>query len=309
MSKTEGGNLGNSGIFLRLKAVLGQIRLGDLLINKGLITSHDLSAALSEQKQTQQPLGKIFLKHAKISRKQLFFILTRQWALRGAATSMLYIAALTGIGMKKARAEDSRQPTQISMMQDYNQAASYPALFGSSEKRSANLKPFTKWTSVLGRINNGSGSAAMREWKENIQSFAGLPLKEMAARVNTLANSKPYISDNRNWGTSDYWESPSEFVARGGDCEDFAIAKYAALKSLGVSEDRLRLAIVHDNVKNIPHAVLIVYTDDGIYALDNQNKGLVSAGSEGRYRPIFSINSTGWWLHSDPGATQVASAQ
>jgi predicted transglutaminase-like cysteine proteinase len=294
-----------------MKALLVRNRLGELLVIKGLISSHDLRFALKQQKDSKLPLGKIFLKHAMISRRQLFFILARQWALRGVAAAMFFFASIGGNTVKKVRADEVKSPVQIAMAipgAAYNKVASYPALFGSAEKRSGNLKPFTKWTSVLGRINNGGSSQAMRDWKDNVQSFAGLPLKEMASRVNSLANNKPYISDNRNWGTSDYWESPSEFVARGGDCEDFAIAKYAALKSLGVPEERLRLAIVHDNVKNIPHAVLIVYTDDGVYALDNQNKGLVSAGGEGRYRPIFSINSTGWWLHSDPGATQMASA-
>jgi predicted transglutaminase-like cysteine proteinase len=120
-------------------------------------------------------------------------------------------------------------------------------------------------------------------------------------------NEKPYILDNKNWGKSDYWGTPIEFMQRGGDCEDFAIAKYTALRALGVPEERLRIAIVQDTYKNIPHAVLAVYTEDGLFILDNQIKTLVSAESTGRYRPIFSINRTAWWLHNEPDTTRVAS--
>jgi predicted transglutaminase-like cysteine proteinase len=62
-------------------------------------------------------------------------------------------------------------------------------------------------------------------------------------------------------------------------------------------------------VKNIPHAVLVVYTEDGTFILDNQNEDMLDGERAGRYRPIFSINRQAWWLHSAPGATIVASAQ
>ncbi len=306
----------NLGVFRAFKAMLGRNKLGELLIIKGLISTQDLRFALKQQKSTQLPLGSIFLKHAMISRRQLFFILARQWVLRGIAASMFYFAAFTGFGVKKAQADaikDIPAIIAVSTNSGHAQISSYPGLFGASEKRSGNLKPFTKWTGMFSRferdLKRPGADKIIANWQADLREFKDLPLKEMARRVNDLANSKPYISDNRNWGTSDYWETPVEFLQKGGDCEDFAIAKYTALRALGVPEERLRLVILHDNVKNIPHAILAVYTDDGIYALDNQIKTLVDANSEGRYRPIFSINRTGWWLHSAPGSTMVASAE
>jgi predicted transglutaminase-like cysteine proteinase len=311
-------HLGNSGILRQFKAFISRNRLGELLVIKGLISAGDLRFALKQQKETQQPLGKIFLKHAMISRRQLAMILVRQWALRGVAAFMFFFASINGTNIKKARADAVKDvPAQIALSISapgaYAKMISYPGLFGSAEKRSGNLKPFTKWTSMFSRFDRDlkrDGSAKLiADWQENLKDFEGLPLKEMARKVNDLANSKPYISDNRNWGQSDYWATPVEFLQKGGDCEDFAIAKYTALRALGVPEERLRVVILHDNVKNIPHAILAVYTDEGIYALDNQIKTLVDANSEGRYRPIFSINRTGWWLHSAPEATLVASAE
>ena len=52
--------------------------------------------------------------------------------------------------------------------------------------------------------------------------------------VNNFMNKSRYIQDNKNWGKKDYWASPGEFLAKFGDCEDFSIAKYMALKYLGM---------------------------------------------------------------------------
>ncbi len=182
----------------------------------------------------------------------------------------------------------------------------YPALLGTSEKNDSNIEPFTKWTAMFDRfereINSGSAQKMVQDWHRSLRPYKGLSIKAMADGVNDLMNQKPYIVDQRNWGKSDYWATPVEFMARGGDCEDFAIAKYTAMRALGVPENRLRLAIVQDTLKNIPHAVLVVYTEEGPYILDNQIKTLVDASYAGRYRPIYSINRTAWWLHSEPEA-------
>ncbi|MCC7305249.1 MAG: transglutaminase-like cysteine peptidase [Alphaproteobacteria bacterium] len=305
-----------TGILRHLKCFLDRSRLGELLVIKGLISPQDLRYALGVQKDTQKPLGQIFLKHAMISKRQLLFILGRQMVLRGVTAFVLTVMSLSGFGNKTARADSVNTPAGISLAmatpQNYAKLATYPGLFGTNEKRSTSLGPFTKWTGMFNRMERDLKKPGMqnliREWRENLDSFRELPLRDMAAKVNSLMNEKPYILDSRNWGKSDYWETPVEFLQRGGDCEDFAISKYVSLRMLGVPEERLRVAIVHDKVKNIPHAVLAVYTDDGsVYILDNQNKSLVEGSGEGRYRPIFSINRGAWWLHTSPDGTQIAS--
>ncbi len=79
---------------------------------------------------------------------------------------------------------------------------------------------------------------------------------------------------------------------------------------LGVPESRLRIAIVQDMKKNIPHAILVVYTDKGPMILDNQIKSAVNAERISHYKPIFTINQDAWWLHTAPkgDVTVVASA-
>ncbi len=180
-----------------------------------------------------------------------------------------------------------------------------PALFNSKETRSSNLRPFTKWASVFDRLDRDvrearKGAQTISLWQQDLNEMAGLPISIMAEKVNSYVNQHPYITDDENWNQSDYWATPLEFFERGGDCEDFAIAKYASLRMLGVPEERLRLAIVHDKKKNIPHAVLIVYTERGAMVLDNQRDNVIMVDQVKRYRPIFSINRTAWWLHTVP---------
>ena len=304
------------GILQDIKSYVSRNRLGELLVTRGLITTKDLRFALGQQKQTNKPLGEIFLKHAMISRRQLAFILVRQTALRAIAACMFFFAS-AGIADKKAKADSlngSITLASASVSEEFSRVAAYPGLFGTDEKRSGNLSPFTKWTAVIGRfereMQNTNNKQLISDWYADMDSLRGQSLKKMAGRVNTLVNDVKYIGDNKNWGKSDYWATPVEFLKNGGDCEDYAIAKYTALRKLGVPEERMRVAIVHDTQKNIPHAVLVVYTNDGTVILDNQNPGLVDGDSPGRYRPIFSINRQAWWLHTAPGSSTVmASAQ
>ena len=306
------------GVLRTIKTYLSRNRLGELLVIKGLISTEQLKFALGLQKETNLPLGQVFIRYSMISRRQLAFILGRQYALRYIAALAFFIGAFTHFADKKAHAGSIKDvPAQISMAPDvgahFTKVASYPGLFGSSEKRSGNLSAFTKWTTMFARfdreLKNESNYKEIKNWQSDFKSLQGQDLKSMAARVNSLVNRTRYIVDSKNWGKSDYWATPVEFIKRGGDCEDFAIAKYTALRSLGVPEERMRIAIVHDTLKNIPHAVLVVYDDSDTYILDNQNESLVDGDRPGRYRPIFSINRHAWWLHTRPSATIVASAQ
>lgn len=300
-----------------MRHYLGHSRLGQMLVNKGKITTEQLMSALDKQQECKLPLGKVLVQEKLISRFDLNLILGKQMVLRSAATCILAITAFSVIKGKRAQAEyikDVPARLSLSITNEFSKIAAYPALFGSSEKKNANLSAFTKWTGMFERfdasLQTQRGATAMKKMQGEIATLKGQPLVAMAAAVNKMMNAKPYTGDSKLWGKSDYWATPVEFMERGGDCEDYAIAKYTALRALGVPEERMRVAIVQDLQKNIPHAILIVYTDQGPYALDNQSRNLVNGAAMSRYKPIFSINRTAWWLHSAPKtSTQMASAQ
>ena len=308
------------GILGHLKSRLTRNRLGEVLVQSGLISSQDLKHALDLQKSEKLPLGTILIEHKFVTAFTLRRALFEQMAFRVLAAAVTVILTFSSFGTKTAKAAQMKDlPSQVTLVHSFDGGIEplnyYPALFGTNEKQSSNLRPFTKWSGMFDRLDKSLSSsknqATLEAWKQDIAQFKGLSLHAMAQKINKYVNAKTYITDNKLWGKSDYWATPIEFFERGGDCEDFAIAKYASLRALGVPEERLRLAIVHDKQKNIPHAVLIVYTERGAMVLDNQNKTMKAANTVNRYRPIFSINRLAWWLHTTPGATdiRVASAQ
>lgn len=84
--------------------------------------------------------------------------------------------------------------------------------------------------------------------------------------VNSHINrSTRAIEDRQQYGEAERWAMPT---SRGGDCEDYALAKKRALISKGIDPQRLLIATVLDRSRR-PHAVLIVRTDRGDMVLDN----------------------------------------
>jgi predicted transglutaminase-like cysteine proteinase len=308
-----------NGMLRGIKARLANNRLGDILLLSGQISPIELREALALQKATRQQLGKVLVQKGHISPCALYYTLAQQFGLRLTAAIFTLFLSFSSAGLcKTARASNIKDvPGQLSLVFEDQPGKIapvnyYPPLFGYAERRSSNLGPFTKWSGMFDSFHyemaSSSGEQVMREWMDSLSSFKNLPFKTMVHKVNELVNRQEYIEDIKNWDRSDYWANPVEFLKYGGDCEDFAIAKYTALRALGIPEERLRLAIVHDRVKDIPHAVLVVYGDEGPLILDNQVSKVKKAAKVTRYKPIFSINRQAWWLHTSKKKTVVAAA-
>jgi predicted transglutaminase-like cysteine proteinase len=181
-------------------------------------------------------------------------------------------------------------------------ARSFPKLFGSFELQSSNMQKFPKWNSMIARWKNGapceSSTCTTKGWKELIARLQGKDLATQMKEVNREMNLHPYILDINNWGKEDYWATPFEFLKKSGDCEDYAIAKYMALKALGVPIDDMRIVALRDLNLQLGHAVLVVYVDNQPMLLDNQIGAVVPANSIKHYQPVYSINEHNWWLHT-----------
>ena len=80
------------------------------------------------------------------------------------------------------------------------------------------------------------------DWQALIRENHNLPEQEKLNRVNAFFNANvQFIDDQALWDKKDYWATPIETLSiGGGDCEDYAIAKYFTLKQLGVDENKLR---------------------------------------------------------------------
>ena len=191
--------------------------------------------------------------------------------------------------------------------------ASVGRLFGYTEKRSANIKPFIKWTGTLDRYFKertledkpcSSGlfnKCHLKDWKRFLNEVKGADKMTQLERVNDYMNRAPYIVDPVNYGVPDYWATPQQFFVKDGDCEDYAIAKYLSLRALGWPTDKMRIVVLMDNNLRIPHAVLVVYHEGKTLVLDNQIRQVVTDNRIRHYRPIYSINEHAWWLHRSRG--------
>jgi predicted transglutaminase-like cysteine proteinase len=136
-------------------------------------------------------------------------------------------------------------------------------------------------------------------WASLVARLKGKPLGLQLHEVNTLINARRYVLDKDNWSDPDYWATPYEFLRKNGDCEDYAVAKYMALKTVGVPVQNMRVAVVWDSKSNSGHAALVVYVGDEAFLLDNLIPSVVRADTVRHYRVIYSINETGWWLHKN----------
>ncbi len=111
------------------------------------------------------------------------------------------------------------------------------------------------------------------------------------------------ISDLAQWGVPDRWSVPLATLASGrGDCEDYAIAKYVALREAGVAEDNVRLVIVRDLANGEDHAIVTARLDERWIVLDNRRLTLVVDTDMPRVRPLFVFDRGGVKRFTPPTA-------
>ena len=102
------------------------------------------------------------------------------------------------------------------------------------------------------------------------------------------------MSDLAQWGEIDVWSSPLVTFAHGaGDCEDYAIAKFVALRQAGISPDDLRIVVMRDTIHGEDHAVAAARLDGQWLTLDNRRMAMVEDSNVRNYQPTFVIDRDG----------------
>ena len=138
----------------------------------------------------------------------------------------------------------------------------------------------------------------IEQLKSLILEHTERPAEEKLTAVNTFFNEVRWVSDLSQWGQPDYWQTPRETLTIfKGDCEDVAIAKYAALRKMGIPDEKL--AIVYTMKKGQPHMVLAYYEsagDDPVVLDSFDNPASATASRRKDLRPVYGFNSTRLWL-------------
>lgn len=184
-------------------------------------------------------------------------------------------------------------PRWAEVQQRARQGSVFSASKASKTSKTCKPAPLEKGGKVVHTAKASSACAGL-DLKAVVNSVRDASTSDQMKAVDRAVNALPYVSDTRNWGVADYWETPQEMLARGGDCEGFALTKYFALRHLGVRDDAMRIAIVWDRRDLEEHAVLLVRTDDEVWILDNKTAEPVRLSDDAhRYNLIYSLNEAG----------------
>jgi len=168
------------------------------------------------------------------------------------------------------------------------------------------VEPFVISERALHRAENQYGSFARKRllaWQDLMRFTVGNDLLKLE-KVNLFFNRIPFVSDITHWGKEDYWATPTEFLAsNGGDCEDFAIAKYFTLIGLGVAEKQLALTYVTALHLNQSHMVLTFYPGPGLepLVLDSLFDAIEPSSRRTDLLPIYSFNASNLWAAKQRG--------
>jgi len=109
------------------------------------------------------------------------------------------------------------------------------------------------------------------------------------------------MSDEAQYGEIDVWSSPLATFANGaGDCEDYAIAKFVALRQAGVAPDDLRIVIMRDTIHGEDHAVAAARLDGHWLTLDNRRMAMIEDAYIRNFRPLFVMDQDAVMRYADP---------
>jgi predicted transglutaminase-like cysteine proteinase len=145
------------------------------------------------------------------------------------------------------------------------------------------------------RVNTETCPKAAKKFLAIVDQGRALVGRARIGVINRAINlSIMAVSDMAQWGVDDRWSPPLETFATGkGDCEDYAIAKYAALIETGIAAADVKLMIVRNTAASEDHAVTAVRLDGVWIILDNRWLRLVEDTAMVQAVPLFALEAEG----------------
>ena len=149
-------------------------------------------------------------------------------------------------------------------------------------------------------------------WHKLMLEKRNAPELEKLESVNSFFNQLEFVDDQLLWGKDDYWATPQEMLIKnGGDCEDFATAKFFTLRQLEIPDNKMRLTYVKVLRLKKPHMVLSYYrepTTDPLI-LDSLVMEILTASERKDLIPIYSFNGKGLWLAKKEDSVHLGRAE
>ncbi|HNP62717.1 MAG TPA: transglutaminase-like cysteine peptidase [Woeseiaceae bacterium] len=125
-----------------------------------------------------------------------------------------------------------------------------------------------------------------------------LTVEQQIRLVNRYINMQQYKDDRISIDSEvgNQWMTLTEFLYQGGDCEDFAAAKYFVLRELGVNAEDMRIVIGREPKRTTHHAMLAIRLDEGVWLLENDNT-IHRNGYQDINSFVYAINEQNIWDH------------
>ena len=118
------------------------------------------------------------------------------------------------------------------------------------------------------------------------------PLDQLRTVNDYVTRTCAYVAD-----VIDRWMPPTEFFsAKGGDCEDHCVGKYALLRNIGWVADDLGVFAGRD-IDGAAHALLGARVGDDIQLLDNRTPIIRPSAEAPWFTPFYGVNEDTSWFY------------
>jgi len=263
------GWVSESDLQRALGAQAPALKLGDVLVEMGLLTQRQVEAALATQRGLGARLGEILVRKGWLSRGQLARALKVQAEMRRRLGEIL-----VAIGALTRRQLDYALRIQKTLR----------LLFASV---------------ALASVVGCASVSAPADMQGHVVPSTPFDMKyRHVERLLEQAQAFRYIPDARG---QDRWQMPRETEARGGgDCEDMAIWLYTKLLASGVDEARLCIGRKHAADQEM-HCWVMWPASGAYYVLDPTTRRGVLRTEDlpgEAYRPVYSYNKNQKFAHA-----------
>ena len=189
------------------------------------------------------------------------------------------------------------------------------ALFDGSVQPFADADALTSWSQLLSRMieqkneldqcikDEARCEGRLKSVRHLLDRGAELNREQRVRLVNRYINR---FSRYRDDGRRDVpvgettvrigqeWSTLIEFIRRGGDCEDYATAKYQLLRLFGIPSSELRVIVIYDRAEREHHAIVGVTNVDGkTVLLDTDDQTYRRRPS--MYQFVYALNEEHVW--------------
>jgi len=144
-------------------------------------------------------------------------------------------------------------------------------------------------------LNNSNNSKIIR-WREQLTKLDFHDQLSNLRKLNQYINDDViYIDDYHHYHKEDYWADPETTILEGGDCEDIALVKAAALHRLGWPSDKMHLLVgfLTERGKQESHAVLMVEVSNRDQFILRSITNQVVRPSEFEFIPVYAVDENG----------------